>query len=105
MPFITDRIRDPGSLEVPMKPRMNKSCWVWTSPVSGQIKMNVDGSFLRVSSKGCIIRYLENNVHLQFGKKVRANSIVHTKVLALWEMLLVVAVSQWVCRLFLCVRV
>lgn len=60
--------------------------------------MNIDDFFLRSSGKEGIegvFRNLKGKVILQFDKEVSMESAVHVDVLALWEGLLVVAVSRW----------
>lgn len=43
---IADLIRNLRYIEKPRKPRKIESRWIWKPPTSGQIKVNVDESFL-----------------------------------------------------------
>lgn len=64
---------NPSNIEVPKSPKKIKRSWVWTSPSTGVIKVSVDGSFLKNSSRKGIRVVLRNYVGelvLQFGKQV-----------------------------------
>lgn len=95
---MVDLVRNPGCIEVLKKLLNGKRNWVWTPPANGVIKVNIDGSYLDDLGKWGIREVFRNskgNVLLQFGKKVNVDSVVHAKVMALREGLLMVAISQW----------
>lgn len=59
---------------------------MWKPPATGQIKVNVDGSFRDGSSRegiGGVFRDFEGKVLLQFSKEVRVQSAMETEVLAM----------------------
>lgn len=51
---MVDLICSLGSIEVPKRLRKIRRHWIWTPPASGHIKMNIDGSYICVSSRGGI---------------------------------------------------
>lgn len=81
-------------------PGMNKkriSHCVWSPPVEGQIKVNVDGSFFGGVGRegiGDIFRNLDGKVLLQSCKKLLVELAVYVELLALREGLLVTDVSR-----------
>lgn len=84
VPHVMGLIRDLGCVEVPRKLLKIKNRGVWKPPTSGQIKVNIDGSFLDIAGSGSIegvFRDPEGKVIFQFGKSVWANSAVHAKLL------------------------
>lgn len=46
VPSVADLMCSPGDIKVPMRIKRSSRPWVWTPPTSGQIKVNLDGSFL-----------------------------------------------------------
>lgn len=82
---VVDIIQNQGYIEVPRKPRKAKNRWVWKPPTFGQIKMNMDGSFLGFSSRRDIedlFNDSKDRVLLQSSNEVQANSKMHVEVLA-----------------------
>lgn len=47
VPSVADIIRGPKFIDISKKVKIRKMQWVWTPPGNGQIKVNIDGSFLR----------------------------------------------------------
>lgn len=70
---ITDMIRCLESFDILRKIMKGSRNWVWTHPDSGQIKANVDGSFLGAFGRGGIggvFRDSNGGVLVQFEKEV-----------------------------------
>lgn len=91
-------IRNSGNIEVSKKYKKRKTHCVWTPLVFGQIKINVDDSFLGNSNRWGIkgvFRDLKGNVILQFGKEVSVQLAIHTELIDFREESLVVAASRW----------
>lgn len=83
-------------IDEPDRHRRNMTHWVWTTPSTTHIKVNVDDFFLSASSKrgiGGILNDLEGMILLQLGREVRTDSEVHAELLAICEGLLVDAAS------------
>lgn len=76
----------------------SKRHWVWVPPTFGQIKVNIDVSFLGGTGRGGIggiFRNSNGRVLIQFGKQVSTDSVVHAEIMALREGLVVAATWQW----------
>lgn len=72
VPLVVDLIWSAGSVEVPRRYLQRKGHWIWKTPPSGHIKVNVDGSFLSSSGRAgirSVFRDSEGKVFLHLVKR------------------------------------
>lgn len=73
MPSMIDIIRSSRSVDIPRKVKKRKCNWLWTPSAIGQIKENIDGSYLGssgIKGIGGIFKDSDEKILLQFGKRV-----------------------------------
>lgn len=50
--YMIDIIQSLEYIEVPRRPKKRKCHWVWAPPTRGQLKINIDGSYLDELDRG-----------------------------------------------------
>lgn len=81
------------------QPKKCMRSWVCKLPNWGNLKININGSFLRSFDRGGIEGFIKNSygrVLIQLCKERKVDSAVHAKILELRERLLVAATLRWV---------
>lgn len=81
IPSVADMRKCPGNIVLPHNVKKGSRQWIWMPSVNGQIKVNMDGSYLERSGRGGLFRYAEGRILVQYGNEVTVDSMVHAKFL------------------------